>query len=84
MTRLRYADRALDRSVAAFREFRPGEEEARRLAIAALASKPWGGMLVYRVSCDGDFGGGPHDQWIPEYILWSLIDVTRYRCPYHR
>lgn len=84
MTRLRYADRSLARTIAAFREYRPGEEEERRAAIARVESKLWAGVRVYRVRCDGDFGRGPHDHWVPEYILWSLIDVTRYRCPFHR
>lgn len=59
-------------------------EEGRRKEIAALERKYWNGIEVFRVRCDGDYGRGPHDQWIPEYILWALIDVTRYRCPFHR
>lgn len=84
MPRLRYADRSLARTIDAFRSFRPGEEEQRRAEIAARPSKIWNGVRVYLARCDGDFGRGPHEVWIPEYILWSLIDVTRYRCPYHR
>lgn len=86
MTRLHHAARSLGRTIAAFREYRPGEgeEEGRRQAIARLESKDWKGEQVYKVECDGDFGRGPHIHWVPEYILWSLIDVTRYRCPYHR
>lgn len=84
VTNLRYAGRALARTIEAFKVYRPGEIEERRAAIARLDSKDWKGVRLYLVRCDGDFGRGPHDQWIPEYILWSLIDVTRYRCPYHR
>ena len=80
----RHADRCLARTIKAFREFRPGEEEERRGAIGRMESKAWRGVRVYRITCDGDFGRGPHDVWIPEYILWSLITLTRYRCPYHR
>ncbi len=84
VSRLHHAARSLARTVAAFREYRPGEEGGRRAAIALVPSKDWRGLTVYRVQCDGDFGRGPHVHWVPEYILWSLIDVTRYRCPYHR
>lgn len=84
VARLRYAARSLARTIAAFREYRPGEEGERRAAIARVESKEWRGVRVYRVQCDGDFGRGPHVHWVPEYILWSLIDVTRYRCAFHR
>jgi hypothetical protein len=84
VTRLHHSARSLARTIAAFREYRPGEEEERRKEIARVESKDWRGLTVYRVHCDGDFGRGPHVHWVPEYILWSLIDVTRYRCPYHR
>lgn len=84
MPRLTYANRSLERSIAAFRSFRPGEEEQRRAAIAALPSKHWRGVEVFRVTCNGDFGRGPHTVWIPEYVLWGLIDVAAFTCPYHR
>jgi hypothetical protein len=82
--RLHHSQRSLLRTIAAFREYRPGEEGERRAAIERVDSKDWRGVRVFRVHCDGDFGRGPHEHWVPEYILWSLIDVTRYRCPYHR
>jgi hypothetical protein len=91
MTRLRYAERALARTIDAFREFvdEPPlfatiREHERRVTIARLESKIWNGQRVYRLTCGADFGRGPHVHWVPEYILWSLIDVTRYRCPFHR
>ncbi len=84
MPRLHHAARYLSRSIVAFNDYRPGEEQRRRLEIARLEAKDWRGLTVYRVECDGDFGRGPHVHWVPEYILWSLIEVGRYRCPYHR
>lgn len=84
MTRLHHAARSLARTIDAFREYRPGQESTRRAEIERLESKDWRGGRVFRVHCDGPYGRGPHDHWVPEYILWSLIDVTRYRCPFHR
>lgn len=79
------------RAVAAFLEYAaalnldPAQAaERRRAQIAVLASKVWKGQRVYRVQCDGDFGRGPHVMWVPERILWSLIDPTVYRCAFHR
>lgn len=83
MPRLTYALRAHARSIAAFRFFRPTEETQRAAAIAALPQKDWRGLPVYQVRCSGDFGRGPHDVWLPEYVLWSLIDLRAYRCPFH-
>ncbi len=52
--------------------------------IVALPSKLWKGVRVYRVTCQADFGKGPHDQWIPADFLWALIDIGAFRCPWHR
>lgn len=84
MSRLRYAGRCLPRTVAAFCEFRAGEESERAAEIAALPSKDWKGLTVYQMRCDGDYGRGPHEVWLPEYLLWGLIDLRRYRCPFHQ
>lgn len=83
MPRLTYADRCLARTIDAFRTFRPGEEQQRAAEIAALPTKDWKGSPVYQLRCAGDFGRGPHDVWLPAYVLWSLIDLRHYRCPYH-
>lgn len=79
------------RAVAAFLEYAAAANldpataaEERRAQIKLLASKQWKGSRVYRVQCDGDFGKGPHVMWVPERILWSLIDPRVYRCAFHR
>ena len=61
--------------------------EARQLRerqIAELPAAEWRGQPLRTVACDGDYGRGPHQQNIPEYILWTLLDVKVYRCPFHR
>lgn len=83
MPRLTYAQRCLARTIDVFRVYRPGEEATRAAVIAALPHKAWREHTVYRIQCSGDFGRGPHEVWLPEYILWSLIDLQHYRCPYH-
>jgi hypothetical protein len=63
-----------------------GESEVatRAAAIAGIPSKDWNGVTVFEVTCEGPYGKGPHAQFIPEYVLWSLIDVGHFVCPYHR
>ncbi len=51
--------------------------------IAALDSKLWRGQRVYRLTCRAEFGCGPHDQWVPEGLLWTLIDLRMWRCAFH-
>lgn len=58
-------------------------EQARAAEIAALPSKLWKGRPVFQMLCNGDFGKGPHDVWLPERVLWALASLTSYRCPYH-
>jgi hypothetical protein len=33
----------------------------------------WRGQRVYRLRCSGDYGRGPHDQFVPVGLLWALI-----------
>ncbi len=84
-TAARHHDRVLATARDAFVEVRGVEELARRTrAIAALPSKDWRGVRVFAVTCEGPFGRGPHVQWVPECVLWSLIDVRHFVCPFHR
>jgi hypothetical protein len=80
-------DAALIRTRDAFIEIRGADAvPAREAAIAALESKLWGkrNIRVFRMRCDGDFGRGPHDLFVPERVLWALIDLRHFVCPYHR
>lgn len=58
--------------------------DERAAAIARLDAKDWKGQRVYRLTCHADFGRGPHDQFVPEGLLWSLIDLRAWRCPFHQ
>lgn len=80
-----WEDRGLATAKAAFVIQRGAEEiPARAAAIAAVPSKDWRGRTVYRVECEGPFGNGPHEVWLPERVLWQLIDFRNYRCAYHQ
>lgn len=84
-TAARHHDRVLATAHAAFVEVRGVEEvPCRERAIAALPSKDWHGVRVFALRCDGPFGRGPHVQWVPECVLWSLIDLRHFLCPFHR
>lgn len=56
---------------------------ARAKQIHALPSKLWKGQRVYPLTCNADFGRGPHMQFVPEGLLWALIDLRAWRCPFH-
>jgi hypothetical protein len=72
------------RARATFAEASTPDAVSRRLReIAALDTKDWRGRRLYRLTCAADFGRGPHDQFVPEGLLWTLIDLRHYRCPFH-
>jgi hypothetical protein len=69
----------------AFAADRGPEGEAQRAAeIAALPAVEWKGRTLYSLHCSGDYGNGPHVVNAPESLLWSLLDLRVFRCPYHR
>lgn len=72
------------RARAAFREIRGVDDEARRASeIAALSTVTWRGQTLYRFRCNGTTGKGPHDINVPEALLWAVIELDAFRCPYH-
>jgi len=75
--------RQLERAKAAFSTFRSGEEDERAAQIAALPVVEWKGRALYTLTCPADFGKGPHQVNVPEAVLWALIDLRAFRCPYH-
>lgn len=60
------------------------ELEARREAeIAELPTVDWKGKRLYKLRCTGVSGKGPHLVNVPEALLWHLISLKTYRCPFH-
>ncbi len=51
--------------------------------IGALDSKLWRGRRVWRIVCTRTSGKGPHEMYVEAAVLWSLIDLRSFRCPYH-
>ncbi len=58
--------------------------DRREREIAALPRVPWRGRLLYTIRCEGPFGKGPHAVNVPESLLWNLLDLGHFLCPYHR
>jgi hypothetical protein len=76
--------RQIARARAAFLMLRSPQDEARRVAdIAALPTVAWKGRTLYTLRCEAGFGRGPHDQHVPESLLWGLIDFSHWHCPFH-
>ena len=72
------------RAKRAFLEFRGVAAAVERgKAIAARPSKCWHGIRVYSISCHATYGKGPHIYFVPAGLLWSLITLEAFRCPYH-
>ncbi len=71
------------RSRAAFRSVMGPSAEARREeAIAALPVLHWRGQILYSLRCQND-RDRPHTVNVAEALLWALIDLRFYHCPYH-
>ena len=56
----------------------------REAQIAELPKVEWNGRTLYTLRCQGDYGKGPHDMNVPESLLWNLIDLGVFYCPFHR
>ena len=60
------------------------EHADREAEIEGLPTVEWKGRILRTVRCTGTTGKGPHDYNVPEAVLWSLMDLTRFLCPFHR
>jgi hypothetical protein len=60
-----------------------GHERKRLGEIRRLPVVEWRGRKLYTLRCHGTTGRGPHDLNVPEYVLWTLIDLRAFHCPYH-
>ncbi len=79
-----HGERAAPRARHAFAEYRGLVAERERAAeIAVLPQATWKGRTLYTITCHGTTGRGPHRVNVPEALLWSLIEIGAFRCPYH-
>lgn len=56
---------------------------ARGEAISRLPVVEWKGRPLYTICCTGLRGKGPHEVNVPESLLWALIDLEHFLCPFH-
>lgn len=61
----------------------PEAADARAKEIAALPAVEWKGHTLHTILCNGTSGRGPHNVNAPEGLLWALVDLRTYLCPYH-
>jgi hypothetical protein len=59
------------------------EARFRAMEIGALPVVDWRGVRLRTIRCSGTSGKGPHTVNVPPSLLWALIDVRYYRCPFH-
>ena len=81
--RARRDARLAARARRAFRREFPRREWIRAVQIAGLQRKQWRGRTLYGLTCRAEYGKGPHPMFVPEHVLWSLLDLRHYRCVYH-
>lgn len=55
----------------------------RRAEIAALPVVVWKGTALRTILCHGTSGRGSHRVNVPAALLWQLVAVEDYFCPYH-
>jgi hypothetical protein len=55
----------------------------REAEIAALPRVMWKGVQLYTIRCDARSGRGPHLLNVPPSLLWQLVSIPDYLCPYH-
>jgi len=79
-----HEDRRASTARAAFVEIRGHKDAvARGMSIAGLPAVEWKGRTLRTLRCHGETGRGPHDQHVPESLLWALISLKRWKCPFH-
>lgn len=66
------------------RELGPRRTAQRQAEIDALPVVSWKGRTLYTLRCRGWSGRGPHDVNVPIMLLWHLLSLRHYYCPYHK
>ena len=79
----RTGDASLRKARAAFAQYGTRDIAERQAQIDALPVVEWKGRRLRTIRCHGTTGKGPHDVHVPEAVLWALIDLRAFRCPYH-
>lgn len=51
--------------------------------IAALPTVEWKGKTLHTILCHGTSGRGAHVVHVPPGLLYALIEIDGYLCPYH-
>ncbi len=76
--------RGADRVIADAKAFIGAECAAvRQREIDALPTVDWKGRTLYTLICCGTSGKGSHIVNVPLAMVWHLISLRRYFCPYH-
>jgi hypothetical protein len=80
----RWPDARAERAYCCFLAWR-GMVDAwqRQEQIDALPVVAWRGRTLRTLTCMATSGKGPHAVNVPEALLWALIDLRAFRCPYH-
>lgn len=79
-----HQDRRDARAKQAFLALRgPADLAVREAQIQSLPHSVWRGHAVYAITCHGSTGKGPHQVNVPLALLFSLIEIEAYRCPFH-
>jgi hypothetical protein len=61
----------------------PERTRIRQAEIDALPWVMWNGRKLYGVRCQGTSGKGPHWVNLPLAMVWSLITLDHFYCPFH-
>ena len=61
----------------------PARVVRREEEISALPIVIWNGRMLYTLRCCGSSGRGPHPMNVPLALVWSLIRLAPWFCPYH-
>lgn len=79
-----HTDASTRRARAAFVAWRGPVDVVRRAEeIASLPVIEWKGKTLYALRCVGTSGKGPHTVNVPESLLWTLIRLDDFLCPFH-
>ena len=59
------------------------DQTVRSYEIQHLPAVEWKGRTLRTITCHGTSGKGHHRVNVPESLLWQLMSVHYFMCPYH-